>query len=164
LSLEGARSSVAGVTKAGVLHYEDIELRREYTSAGRTITVADIVNFAGVSGDFAELHMSDDLSEDDGMFGGRIAHGLLGLVVQSALGGQVVRTAGLAFLGTNWRFRAPIRPGDTIRVRLHASEKRLSASRPGTGIVTWRREVFNQRGEIVQEGESMLLVRCRDRG
>jgi acyl dehydratase len=148
------------VTEA--LHFEDIEIGREYTSSGRTITVADIVNFAGVSGDFAELHMSDDLDDEAGMFGGRIAHGLLGLVVQSALGGQAVHTAGLAFLGTNWRFRGPIRPGDTIRVRLHASEKRLSGSRPGTGIVTWHREVFNQRGEVVQEGESMLLVRCRE--
>jgi acyl dehydratase len=156
--------SVAGVTDTCVLHYEDIEVGREYTSAGRTITVADIVNFAGVSGDFAELHMSDDLSAEDGMFGGRIAHGLLGLVVQSTLGGQAVRTAGLAFLGTSWRFRGPIRSGDTLRVRLHAAEKRRSGSRPGTGIVTWHREVFNQRGEVVQEGESMLLVRCRDRG
>ena len=151
------------MTDTGGLHYEDVEIGREYTSAGRTITVADIVNFAGVSGDFAELHMSDDLGAEDSMYGGRIAHGLLGLVVQSALGGQAVRTAGLAFLGTNWRFRGPIRAGDTLRVRLHAAEKRLSASRPGTGIVTWRREVFNQRGEVVQEGESVLLIRCRDR-
>ncbi len=149
---------------ACVLHFEDVEIGKEYTSTGRTITVADIVNFAGVSGDFAEIHLSDDIDGKDGIFEGRIAHGLLGLVVQSALGGQAVRTAGLAFLGTNWRFRLPIRPDDTIYVRLRASEKRLSKSRPGTGIVTWYRQVLNQRGEVVQEGESMLLVRCRAEG
>lgn len=61
------------------LHYEDIEIGREYTSTGRTITVADIVNFAGVSGDFNELHMSDDRGADGQLFNQRIAHGLLGL-------------------------------------------------------------------------------------
>jgi acyl dehydratase len=152
------------MTDVCVLHFEDVEIGKGYISTGRTITLADIVNFAGVSGDFAELHLSDDIGGNDSLFKGRIAHGLLGLVVQSALGGQAVRVAGLAFLGLSWRFRLPIHPNDTLYVRLHASEKRLSESRPGTGIVTWSRQVLNQRGDVVQEGESVLLVRCRGEG
>jgi 3-hydroxybutyryl-CoA dehydratase len=154
-----------------LLHFEDIEIGRVYLSAGRTITVADIVNFAGVSGDFAELHMSDDLdrgselaARETGIGSGRIAHGLLGLVVQSALGGQAVRTAGVAFLGLTWQFRHPILPGDPLYVRLFASDKRLSESRPGTGIVKWSREVLNQHGDVVQDGETVLLVRTRAGG
>jgi acyl dehydratase len=152
------------------LYFEDLEVGVEYRSTGRTITVADIVNFAGVSGDFAELHMSDDIRRPEGdegesapLYPGRIAHGLLGLIVHSRQGGEAAPTAGLAFLGIDkWRFRLPILPGDTLYARLHVKEKRLSASHPGAGVVTWHREVLNQKDEVVQDGEMTLLVGCRE--
>jgi 3-hydroxybutyryl-CoA dehydratase len=143
------------------LHYEDTEIDRRYVSPRRTIAVADIVNFAGVSGDFAELHLVDEPIGDDPLFPGRIAHGLLGLVIENTLGGQAMRTAGLAFLGIDWKFLLPLFPGDTVFVRIWASDKRLSRSRPTTGIVTFGRELVNQRDEIVQAGTTSLLVRCR---
>jgi 3-hydroxybutyryl-CoA dehydratase len=146
----------------GPLHFEDIEVGEKYISARRTITVTDIVNFAGVSGDFAELHLVDKPGGDDALFPGRIAHGLLGLIVQNTLGGQALRTAGLAFLGIDWRFVRPLYPNDTVYVRIWASDKRLSQSRPGSGIVTFARELLNQRDEVVQEGTTSLLIRCRD--
>lgn len=152
------------------LYFEDLEVGVEYRSTGRTITVADIINFAGVSGDFAELHMSDDVrppAEGDGeagrLYQGRIAHGLLGLIVHSRQGGEAAPTAGLAFLGIDkWRFRLPILPGDTLYALLHVKEKRLSRSHPGAGVVTWHREVLNQKDEVVQDGEMTLLIACRE--
>lgn len=152
------------------LYFEDLEVGVEYRSTGRTITVADIVNFAGVSGDFAELHMSDDVrpptdggGEAGRLYQGRIAHGLLGLIVHSRQGGEAAPTAGLAFLGIDkWRFRLPILPGDTLYARLHVKEKRLSRSHPGAGVVTWHREVLNQKDEVVQDGEMTLLIGCRE--
>jgi acyl dehydratase len=144
-----------------VLYYEDIELDQVRRSPMRTVTVADIVNFAGVSGDFAELHLSD-VPPEGSLFAGRIAHGLLGMVIQNTQGGQAFKTAGVALLGFDWRFLLPILAGDTVHTRAHASAKRLSASRPGLGVVTWQRELVNQRDEVVQAGTSTLLVRCRD--
>ncbi len=161
------------MANAEILYFEDIEVGGEpCISPGRTITVADITNFAGVSGDFSEPHVNHDLMNGAArgsqfaaaaeLFQGPIAHGLLGLIVQDALVSRVMpRTAGMAFLGINWRFRGPIRPGDTLYVRFWLKDKRLSTSRPGTGILTWGREVFNQNDEVVQEGEQLVLVQCR---
>jgi 3-hydroxybutyryl-CoA dehydratase len=133
-------------------------------SARRTITVTDIVNFAGVSGDFAEVHLVDEAADENALFPGRVAHGLLGLVIQNTLGVQALPTAGLAFLGIDWRFVAPIFPGDTVHVRIWAADKRPSRSRPGAGVVTFARELVNQRGEVVQQGTTSVLVRCRGTG
>jgi acyl dehydratase len=86
------------------------------------------------------------------------------LIVHSRQGGEAAHTAGLSFLGIdNWRFRLPILPGDTLYARLlHVKEKRLSRSHPEVGVVTWHREVLNQKDEVVQDGEMTFLVNCRE--
>jgi acyl dehydratase len=144
-------------------YFEDIEVGQEYVSPGRTVTEADIVAFAGLSGDYNVLHTDAEYMKSS-IFGERIAHGLLGLAIQSGLGMRAVPRpfATMAFLGLRWRFKGPIRIGDTIRVRMKIADKR-EASKQDRGLVTIQRTVVNQRGEVVQEGETEILVERRKR-
>jgi acyl dehydratase len=142
-------------------YFEDIRVGDEYVSPGRTVTEADIVAFAGLSGDYNILHTDAEYMRTS-IFGERIAHGLLGLALQSGLGTRAMARpfATLAFLGLRWRFKAPIKIGDTIKVRLKVTDKR-ETSKPDRGIVAIQRSVLNQRGEVVQEGDTDIMVERR---
>jgi acyl dehydratase len=142
-------------------YFEDIQIGDEYISPGRTVTEADIVAFAGLSGDYNVLHTDAEYMRTS-IFGERIAHGLLGLAIQSGLGTRALPRpfATLALLGLRWRFKAPIKIGDTIKVRIKVTDKR-EASKPDRGIVVLQRSVLNQRGEVVQEGDTDILVERR---
>lgn len=142
-------------------YFEDIQVGDEYLSPGRTVTEADIVAFAGLSGDYNVLHTDAEFMRTS-IFGERIAHGLLGLSIASGLGSRATPQpfATLAFLGLRWRFKGPIKIGDTIKVRLKIAEKR-ETSKPDRGIVTIRRSVLNQRGEVVQDGDTEIMVERR---
>jgi acyl dehydratase len=142
-------------------YLEDIQVGDEYLSPGRTVTEADIVAFAGLSGDYNVLHTDAEYMRTS-IFGERIAHGLLGLAIQSGLGSRAMARpfATLAFLGLRWRFKGPIKIGDTIRVRIKVTGKR-ETSKPDRGIVVIQRSVLNQRGEVVQEGETDVMVERR---
>ncbi len=142
-------------------YWEEIEVGEEYVSPGRTVTEADIVNFAGLSGDWNVLHTDAEVMKQS-IFGERIAHGLLGLVIQSGLSSRAMFPpfATLAFAGLRWRFKGPIRIGDTIKVEVRVREKR-EWSKPDRGLVILARTVLNQRGEVVQEGETDLLIARR---
>ena len=138
-------------------YYEEIEVGEEYESPGRTITETDIVLFAGLSGDYNVLHTDAELMKTS-IFGERIAHGLLGLAIQSGLFSRSTRAyATLAFVGLRWKFKAPIKIGDTIRLRARVQGKR-DIGKPDRGLITLTRTVLNQRDEVVQEGETDLLV------
>jgi acyl dehydratase len=142
-------------------HFEDIQVGDEYVSPGRTVTEADIVAFAGLSGDYNVLHTDAEYMRTS-IFGERIAHGLLGLAIQSGLGTRAMPRpfATLAFLGLRWRFKGPIRIGDTIKVRIKVTGKR-ETTKGDRGIVVLQRTVVNQRGEVVQEGETDIMVERR---
>jgi acyl dehydratase len=142
-------------------YFEDIQVGDEYLSPGRTVTETDIVAFAGLSGDYNVLHTDAEFMKTS-IFGERIAHGLLGLSMASGLGTRAIARpfATLAFLGLRWRFKGPIKIGDTIKVRLKVIAKR-ETSKPDRGIVTIQRHVLNQRGELVQEGDTELMIERR---
>jgi len=142
-------------------YFDDIRVGDEYVSPGRTVTEADIVAFAGLSGDYNVLHTDAEYMRSS-IFGERIAHGLLGLAIQSGLGTRATPRpfATMAFLGLRWRFKAPIKIGDTIKVRIKVTDKR-ETSKPDRGIVVLQRTVVNQRGEVVQEGETDTMVERR---
>ena len=141
-------------------YFEEIEVGEEYLSPGRTVTEADIVSFAGLSGDYNVLHTDAEFMKDS-IYGERIAHGLLGLSISSGLLSRAMRPyAILAFLGLRWKFKGPIRIGDTIKVKARVVARR-ETSKPGQGIVTVERQVLNQKGEVVQEGETDLMVARR---
>jgi acyl dehydratase len=142
-------------------YFEDIQVGDEYLSPGRTVTEADIVAFAGLSGDYNVLHTDAEFMKSS-IFGERIAHGLLGLSISSGLGTRAVPRpfATIAFLGLRWRFKGPIKIGDTIKVRLKVTAKK-ETSKPDRGIITVQRAVLNQRGELVQEGDTELMIERR---
>ena len=142
------------------LAFEDLTVGDEWESPRRTVTEADVVGFAGLSGDFNPLHV-DHESARDGPFGRPVAHGLLGLSIASGLASHSPLVATQAFLAIlEWKFVAPIAFGDTIRVitRVAALEPR---SRGRRGVVTWHRRLVNQHGKTVQEGLTQTLVRGR---
>lgn len=131
-------------------------------SPGRTITEADVVGFAGLSGDFNGAHTDHD-EAGRGPFGAPIAHGLLCLVVAAGLAerdGQGVDATAIAMLGVEWRFKKPVFFRDTIKLRITLASKRLT-SKPDRGIIVRDVEVLNQHGDVVQEGRFTTMVRTR---
>ncbi len=143
------------------LFFEDFEIGREYVTRGRTVTEGDTVAFAGLSGDFNPLHTDAEYARNT-IFGERIAHGLLGLSIASGLMTQTVtlEQTVIAFLQLTWNFKAAIKFGDTITVRMRVAEKR-ETSKPDRGVMRWGVAVINQRGEIVQEGEQTVMLKRR---
>ncbi len=142
-------------------YFQDFEIGDKIVTQGRTITEADIVAFAGISGDYNPLHM-DAESTRDGLFGERVAHGLLGLSVASGLAWQLGVMAGTveAFMSLEWKFRAPIKIGDTIRVEAEITQRKAMPS-AGGGIVTLNVVVKNQRDETAQKGQWTVMVKSR---
>ncbi|MEJ8850800.1 MaoC/PaaZ C-terminal domain-containing protein [Variovorax rhizosphaerae] len=133
-----------------------------FRSAGRTITEADVVNFACLSGDFNRLHVDAEYASGT-PFGQRIAHGLLVLSILSGLttqssGYRALEPAVLALVDLACRFPKATFIGDTIHVQVTVLE-RAPASKPGRSVVTFRREAVNQRGEVVVQADFKMLMR-----
>ena len=143
------------------LYFEDFTPGREFETAERTLTAADIAAFAELSGDHNPLHLDAEFARTT-PFGTPIAHGALGLALATGLLSQtgLTRETLVALTGITWRFRAPIRSGDTIRVRLRVSDQRRLAAED-RGLVRFAASVVNQAGEVVQEGEIIELIKRR---
>jgi acyl dehydratase len=147
----------ARVLVPGEYGLDDLQIGDFYKTAGVTITEAHVVGFAGLSGDLFDVHMDDEFAQAAG-FPGRIAHGLLGLSLADGLKTRcAVRLKGIATLSWNWSFRAPLLIGDRIHVEVRIQAKRAT-KRSDRGIVTLAMKVMNGRKEVVQEGETLLLV------
>jgi acyl dehydratase len=144
------------------MYFEDFEVGQQVRSPGRTITEADIVAFAGLSGDFNGIHTDSEYAQKTN-FGQRVAHGLLGLAIASGL---LVRTGVLE--GTviafreikEWKFSQPIFIGDTIHVLLEVVEKK-ALPRLGGGSLLLGINVQNQSDETVMRGQWSVLVLSR---
>lgn len=143
-----------------ILGFDDLQIGDEWESSGRTITESDVMMFAGLSGDFNPLHV-DHAKAARGPFGKPVAHGLLGLAISSGLASHAPRVDTLAFLAVlEWRFLRPVAFGDTLRV-VSTIEAIEPQSRGRRATVTWRRQLFNQNDQLVQEGRTQTLVRAR---
>lgn len=142
------------------LYFGDLKVGDSWTSSGRTVTQADIVNFAGVSGDFNPIHIDHQFAATTA-FRKPVAHGLLILSMASGLGLNHPPLRTLAFMAIkDWQFLEPVFIGDTIRVRctvLHLEER----ARGRRGQITWKREILNQEDKVVQWGTTQLLVEGR---
>lgn len=144
------------------IYWEDVEVGVTAVSPARTMTEADIVGFAGLSGDFNVIHTDAEFAKAT-PFGQRIAHGILGLSIASGLMSRAPLAEQhriVAFLGMTWDFRNPIVIGDTIRVEQTVTEKR-ETKRPGMGIVISDAKVINQRGQVCQEGTWKVMYAMR---
>jgi 3-hydroxybutyryl-CoA dehydratase len=143
------------------LYFEEYAVGDNATSSGRTVTEADVVNFAALSGDWNTIH-TDAVYAAQGMFGERIAHGMLGLSIATGLAirlGFMEGTA-LAFMGMDWQFRAAIKIGDTIHMQATVAELK-PVRRLGGGLVTFKVEILNQREEPVQRGTWTILIKSK---
>jgi acyl dehydratase len=144
------------------LCFEDFAVGQVTETRGLTITEAHVVAFAGLSGDFNPLHTDETVAAAT-PYGGRVAHGQLGMVMAAGLINQTGLYEGttLALLGyREWKFLKPIRFGDTVRARVTIEEKR-ETSKPDRGVLLRKVEILNQRDEIIQSGFSDVLMRRR---
>ena len=142
------------------LYWEEWEIGSEVETSARTVTEADIVIYAGLSGDYNPLHTDEEYCKKT-QFGGRIAHGPLvygiaaGLLFQLHLYDDTM----IALLGfEDLRFTKPVKPGDTIHALVKVLEKR-ETSRPDRGVLKRQLQVLNQRGEVVQESIQNILLK-----
>jgi acyl dehydratase len=142
------------------LYFDDLPVGQDWESLGRTVTEADIVNFAGISGDFNPIHIDHSFAQTT-PFRKPIAHGLLVFSIGSGLGlySPPVRTLALQSV-REWDFVEPVFIGDTIRslARVLEIEPRARGRR---GLVTWRKQIVNQQGKVVQEGVTLTIVEGR---
>jgi len=142
-------------------YFEEFEAGQSVMTAGRTITESDIVSFAGLSGDYNQLHV-DAVYAAGGEFGKRVAHGLLivsitiGLIVQTGLMEGTV----IAFRELDWKFSLPVMIGETIRAKVEFTEKK-ALPRLGGGSIFAKVSVLNQDDRVVQRGNVVLLVRSK---
>jgi 3-hydroxybutyryl-CoA dehydratase len=137
--------------------FEDIAVGDRFATGGIVVTESLIQAFAGLSGDFFDLHVDDEFARTLG-FPGRVAHGILGLALTDGLKNRAEhRFRAVASLGWNWRFTGPILVGDRIRAEIEVTARR-ETKRADRGIVTLAFEVKNQRGETVQQGTNDLMV------
>lgn len=142
---------------AGFHAYEEVEEGDWFATPGIVVGEAQILAFAGLSGDFFEIHVDDAYARGMG-FPGRVAHGILGLALTDGLKNRSeARFRGVASLSWSWNFRGPILIGDRIAATVRVAAKRLT-KRPDRGILTLAITVTNQRGEVVQDGENLLMV------
>jgi 3-hydroxybutyryl-CoA dehydratase len=141
------------------MFFEEFAVGQKVRTAGRTVTETDIVSFAGLSGDFNQIHV-DAAYAKAGPFGQRVAHGLCVLSIASGLAVQtgIMEGTVLAFREINeWKFSLPVFIGDTIHVEIEVLEIRPIA-RLGGGAVTIALDVHNQDGKSVQKGKWAVLM------
>ncbi|MEM1579199.1 MAG: MaoC/PaaZ C-terminal domain-containing protein [Archaeoglobaceae archaeon] len=143
------------------LYFEEFEIGKEFETAARTVTEADIVNFAGITGDWNQLHTDAEFAKNT-IFGQRIAHGTL---IFSIMTGLLVRLGFiektiLAFYGIDkLRFTNPVFIGDTIKAIAKVVEKE---DKGAYGLVTIESRVVKQTGDVVLK--CILKVAVKKRG
>jgi acyl dehydratase len=141
------------------LYFEEFEIGQTLHTAARTITEADIVNFAGLSGDYNQIHTNAVYAARDS-FGQRVAHGLLVQSIATGLAVQAGFIEGtvLAFRELDCKFSLPIFIGDTIHVEIEITEKKQFPRLNG-GNVTMKYSILNQEGKAVQRGNWVMLIK-----
>ena len=141
------------------LYFEEFEEGKDYVTRARTVTEADVVAFAGLSGDFNPLHTDAEFMKAS-PFGERIAHGMLVSSISTGLSSQMGWFEGttLALLEVTFRFKAPVKLGDTVHLVIKVKDKKPT-SKPDRGILLMEANVLNQRDETVIEGEWTTMMR-----
>jgi 3-hydroxybutyryl-CoA dehydratase len=144
------------------LYFEEFEEGVELTTPGRTITETDIQLFAGLTGDYTQLHTDAEFCKNT-IFGQRVAHGLLGLSIASGLGARLgfIEGTAVALREVTWKFTGPIFAGDTIYLQIAVAEKK-AMPRLGMGLVTFDVSIVNQKDEVVQKGQWKALIQSQD--
>jgi acyl dehydratase len=141
------------------LTFDQFELEAPFVSQARTVTEADVVTFAGLSGDFNPLHTDAEFGRQT-PFGERIAHGMLTVAMATGMANWtgIFEGTTLALMEQVIRYKGAVRFGDTIRLALQVIEKK-ETSRPDRGVVRLAARILNQRDEVVVDGEWTLMMK-----
>mgnify|MGYP000952154066 FL=1 len=156
--MSNTAETVEAAIGQNALYFDELDVGKEWRSPRRTITEADIVMFAALTGDHNPVHTDEEFAKNT-VFGGRILHGPAGFAIATGLESRLGIKEGtaIAFLGMTWDLRGPIKIGDTIHVYQRVDSKR-ETKKPGVGIVNFFVSLVNQRGESVQEGEWKVMM------
>jgi len=147
------------MAKTRGLTYDQFEVGARYVSQGRTVTEADVVAFAGVSGDFNPLHTDAEFAKNT-PFGERIAHGALIVAMATGMANWtgVFEGTTIALMEQLIRYKGVVKFGDTVHLELEVLEKKPT-SKPDRGVVRFAARMLNQKDEVVVDGEWSLLMR-----
>jgi acyl dehydratase len=146
--------------KTAGLTYEEHAVGAIYRTLGRTLSEADICAFVNLCGFNEPLFMDMEYVAKESVFKGRAAPGAMtfclseGLIMQTGL----IHGTGMAWLGGEIRVLAPVLEGDTLTVEVEVVDKR-ETKKPDRGVVTYRHEVTNQRGEVVLEATVKRMIK-----
>lgn len=141
------------------LTFDEFELGVCYQSQGRTVTEADVVAFAGLSGDFNPLHTDAEFGKTT-PFGERIAHGMLLVSIATGMANWIGVFEGttIALMEQLIRYKGAVKFGDTVHLELEVIEKR-ETSKPDRGVVRFAARVIKQTGDMAVDGEWTLLMK-----
>jgi acyl dehydratase len=139
--------------------FDEFKVGDEFTTASRTITEADVVNFAGLSGDFNPLHTDEEFGKST-PFKGRVAHGMLSVAIATGLANQLGIFEGttVALLSMTISYKGAAKFGDTIHLVLKVVDKK-ETSKGDKGIVTFDTIVNNQNDNPIVEGQWVVMLR-----
>jgi acyl dehydratase len=139
--------------------FGEFENGQRFVTPGRTITEADVVAFAGLTGDYNPVH-TDEAFASATDFGGRIAHGPMGIGIAFGLASRLDLIDGtvVALLGVTWEFRAPMRAGDTIRAVIDVVAMR-AVKNPEMGLLELAIALVDRNDTTLQTGSARLLMR-----
>jgi acyl dehydratase len=152
-SMEEQMSDDRGLT------FDEFEIGARVVSQARTVTEADVVAFAGLSGDFNPLHTNVEFGKGT-PFGERIAHGMLVMSMATGMANWtgIFEGTTLALMEQVIRYKGAVKFGDTIHLVLEVLEKKPT-SKPNRGVIRVATLVYNQRDEIVIDGEWTLMMK-----
>lgn len=141
------------------MYFEEFTEGLEIITSARTITETDLVNFAGLSGDFNFIHTNAHAAADT-PFGQRVAHGMLVASIATGLAVQqgFIDGTTLAFRELTWKFTKPVYIGDTVHAVVQVTQTKPMA-RLGGGLVVFDARVLNQNGDVVHKGEWRMLIK-----
>ena len=143
------------------LTFDQFNLGDTFASQARTVTEADVVNFAGLSGDFNPLHTDEEFGRAT-PFGGRIAHGMLVAAMATGMANWtgVFEGTTIALMEQVIQYRGAVKFGDTVHLELRVAEKK-ETSKPDRGVVVFETQVCNQDDKAVIEGKwTLMMKRC----
>jgi acyl dehydratase len=143
------------------LHFEDFEVGRAFHSASRTITEADVVNFAGVSGDFNPLHTDETFAQASPLKT-RIAHGMLTMAVATGLANQMGIFEGttVALMQQTIQYKGAVKFGETVHLVMTVKDRK-ETKHPTRGVVTFDVPILNQNGDVMVQSEWVLMMARR---
>ena len=141
------------------LYFEEFEIGQKIVTVGRTITESDVYGFAGLTGDFNQIHTDVEYAKDS-LVGERVAHGLLVLSIAMGLAVRTGFVEGTVLLFreiTSWKFVKTVLFGDTVHVEMEVVDVK-ALRRVGGGSITIDVNVLNQNDEVVMKGTWLALI------